>query len=401
MLKRILNAFGFEKRYDSPFTPGVWGHAVMPSGSVSPSAVLSNNAVAVACVRLKAETIASLPLHYFERSENGDRTRVSDGLARVLRNPNSFQTQFGFVEMISRHLDLHGNFFARVDRNSSGEVAALVPLHPTSVSVERAATGNVIYRVSDASGLNRVYLDYEIMHVLNHSTDGLVGQSPIQTARGVLARSMAENITAETTASNSFRARGVITVPNAKVSPVSRKAMSDAFEENSMRPDDAHGIKILEGGAKWTPITFSSVDNQFLESRRLSAEDTARAFGVPAPVVGVTGSVSYNSAFEAKRQFVDVTIAPLCARIESAMERTLLNDEQRERFFVEFQVGGLLRGDPAERWATWRTAIETGCMSPNEVRRIENLPARDGGDRFLEPQSLAGSSAPQNAPNTE
>ncbi|MFN3910507.1 phage portal protein [Hyphomonas sp.] len=402
MFTRILSAFGFERRdHNANFLPGMWNRAVMPSGAVSASAVLSNLAGATACVRVKGETIASLPLHFFERRPNGDRSRVGDGLARVLRNPNPHQTGFEFVEMISRHLDLHGNFYARVDRNAAGEVAALVPLHPTAVSVERAATGNFIYRVSEASGLNRVYLEYEILHVRNHSVDGLIGLSPIQIARGVLSRAIAENITAETMAANSFRARGVITVPNAKVSPDSRKALSKAFEEDAMRPDDAPGIKVLEGGAKFEKIAFSSVDSQFLQSRTLSSEDVARVFGVPPATVGIASSVSYGSAEADRRQFVDVCIAPLCARIESAMERTLLSDEDRERYFIEFQMSGLLRGNGVERWNAHRVGREIGVLSVNEIRRIENLPDIPGGDEYLQPAALAGSSTPHNAPYTE
>ncbi|MFN4025318.1 MAG: phage portal protein [Hyphomonas sp.] len=403
MLQRILNAIGYERRSSDPLAPGNWARGYNPAPAVSPSAVLSNIAVAARCVSLRSELLASVPLKLYRRLPNGDKERVTDSpLALVLGDlANPLMTAFELREFLVRSLDLQGNAYARIVRDGAGQVTELWPIQASMVTVERLESGRLRYRVSQQPSGTVILLQEEVLHIRASSEDGLLGRSPIAIARGVLGRAIAEAVTAHTGASNSFRIAGVVTVPNAKIAPGSRQALEQAFEEDAMRADDARRVKVLEGGAKFQPVSFSSADAEFLESRKLSNEDVARIFNCTPASVGILSSVSYGSADADARALVQNCLQPLAERVEQAFMRCLLTPEGRRQYVIEHDLKGLLRGDTAQRFASYEIGRRIGIFSQNDLRRYENEPLIEDGDTYLQPQALAGSSAPRGDPQTE
>ena len=66
--------------------------------------------------------------------------------------------------------------------------------------------------------------------------------------------------------------------------------------------------------------------------------------------------------------------------------RSLLNKEEKARYFVKFNLEGLLRGDYQSRMNGYAIGRQNGWMSANDIRELENLdriPAEDGGDLYL------------------
>lgn len=401
MLDRILNVFGLERRsaeYNPAFEPGNWGRASAPHPFVTPQAVLSNSAVACRAVELKATLLASTSVKLFRMLDDGGRERVrDDAVARLLLHPNDDMTGYEFFELLSRSLDLHGNFFARIERNASGEPTAMHPIDPATVLVERVkSSGRLRYRVTATNGSDAVILfSHEMLHVKNSTRDGLIGQSPLSLARASLGLAIAETQTAANLASNALRPSAIVSVPNAKISPDSRKALEDKFNDYG-GPYQSGKVVVLEGGAEWKAAAFSALDAQLLESRKLSGEDTARIMGVPPAALGLTNTVSYGSAAQAAQDLVTTTLGPLAARIEAAIARALISPDSD--LFVEFDLSSLLRADPTARWQTYQIGRKVGALSPNDIRKFENLPPIDGGDVYQtslsEPRNDGGASDP-------
>lgn len=392
MIGKILNALGYEKRtypieYDPRFSPDVWGKAVSPGGYVSAAGVLSNSSVAFACVRLKAELLASVPFHCYHKLTDGSRERARNiPLARLLERPNAYMSAYEFVELISRSLDLTGNFFARVQFAPTGEPIALHPIASHRVQVERTQSGSLRYKVSAATNEPaRTLVEGEMLHVKNASVDGLVGQSPLAVARQSLGLGMTLNNAALNLAQRGLKAPGVM------IQPVDRNkrgtdAARDRFREQASDPD---APVMLDPGVRWISTAFSAADSELLESRKLSAEDTARVMGVPGASVGLSTSVSYGSAVQAQADLVVNTLAPLASRIEAAFEKCLLSSETQRRIGFEFVLDSLMRGDPSERWRSYEIGRRINVLSPNEIRQWERLPPYVGGDAYDEPTSQA------------
>lgn len=400
MLSRILSVFGYEKRsvdFDPRFSADVWGKAVSAAGYVSAGSVLSSSSVAYRAIDLKATLLASTPLKVFHRLSEGGRQRaINIPLARMLDRPNAYMTRYEFVELLSRSLDLTGNFFARVEYARTGEVAALHPINSYRVQVERTPSGAIRYRVSAATHEPaRVLLDGEMLHVKGHSPDGLVGQSPLTIAREALGLGLRLDKAARESAGKQIG--GFMVQPTVANAPQKRR-QQEAINEKLDGDRSARGrydVKVLDIGSKFVPTTFSNADTELLESRKLSDEAVCRIFGVPPASVGISTSVSYGSAAQSSQDLITNTLNPLAVRIESAIERALLSDETRRNLFVEFDLSGLLRADPSERWRTYEVGRRINALAPNEIRAFENLPPYIGGDTFDAPKSQAPAQAEQ------
>ena len=137
---------------------------------------------------------------------------------------------------------------------------------------------------------------------------------------------------------------------------------------------------------KYTPISISPEQAQFLETRKFQINEIARIFRVPPHMVGDLEKSSFSNIEQQSLEFVKYTLDPWVSRWEQSMVRSLLTEEEKKRYFIKFNVDGLLRGDYQSRMTGYATARQNGWMSANDIRELENLdriPAELGGDLYL------------------
>ena len=137
---------------------------------------------------------------------------------------------------------------------------------------------------------------------------------------------------------------------------------------------------------KYTPISISPNEAQFLETRKFQIDEIARIFRVPPHMVGDLEKSSFSNIEQQSLEFVKYTLDPWVSRWEQNMARSLLSAEEKKQYFIKFNVDGLLRGDYQSRMNGYATARQNGWMSANDIRELENLdriPAELGGDLYL------------------
>ena len=145
-------------------------------------------------------------------------------------------------------------------------------------------------------------------------------------------------------------------------------------------------IAVLEEGMKYTPISISPEQAQFLETRKFQINEIARIFRVPPHMVGDLEKSSFSNIEQQSLEFVKYTLDPWVVRWEQSIARSLLSENEKKQYFVKFNLEGLLRGDYASRMNGYATARQNGWMSANDIRELENLdriPAEEGGDLYL------------------
>lgn len=149
---------------------------------------------------------------------------------------------------------------------------------------------------------------------------------------------------------------------------------------------NSNKVAILEEGMKYTPISISPNEAQFLETRKFQINEIARIFRVPPHMVGDLEKLSFSNIEQQSLEFVKYTLEPWLIRWEQAMARVLISQNNKATFFIKFNVDGLLRGDYASRMSGYATARQNGWMSANDIHELENLDrisAEDGGDLYL------------------
>ena len=345
-----------------------------------------------ACVRILSESIAGLPLHMYRYEEDGSKKKaVEHPLYHLLHDePNPEMTSFVFRETLMSHLLLWGNAYAQIIRNGKGDIIALYPLMPNRMKVERDSKGQLYYEYQtmkeDAPTMKgAVYQLYpnEVLHVPGLGFDGLVGYSPIAMAKNAIGLAIAAEEYGSKFYANGAAPSGVLEHPNVLKDPAKvRDSWNAAFGGSS----NAHRVAVLEEGMKYTPISISPNEAQFLETRKFQINEIARIFRVPPHMVGDLEKSSFSNIEQQSLEFVKYTLNPWVCRWEQALQRALLDDDEKGKYFFRFNVEGLLRGDYQSRMNGYATARQNGWMSANDIRELENLdriPAELGGDLYL------------------
>ena len=162
--------------------------------------------------------------------------------------------------------------------------------------------------------------------------------------------------------------------------------MRESWQSTFGGSGNANKIAVLEEGMKYTPIGISPEQAQFLETRKFQINEIARIFRVPPHMVGDLEKSSFSNIEQQSLEFVKYTLDPWVIRWEQSIQRSLLNSEEKKKYFAKFNVEGLLRGDYQSRMNGYAIGRQNGWMSANDIRELENLdriPAEDGGDLYL------------------
>ena len=344
------------------------------------------------CVRILSEAVASLPLHFYEYVENGSKIKAIDHpLYRLLHDePNPEMTSFVFRETLMTHLLLWGNAYAQVIRNGKGEVVALYPLMPDRMKVDRDEHGRLYYEYQVSKddpptnkGSSVKLTPDEVMHIPGLGFDGLVGYSPIAMAKNAIGLAIAAEEYGSKFYANGAAPSGVLEHPGTLKDP---SKVRDSWSQTFGGSANSHKVAVLEEGMKYTPISISPNEAQFLETRKFQIDEIARIFRVPPHMVGDLEKSSFSNIEQQSLEFVKYTLDPWVSRWEQNMMRSLLSEEEKKKYFIKFNVDGLLRGDYQSRMNGYATARQNGWMSANDIRELENLdriPAELGGDLYL------------------
>ncbi len=363
-------------------------------GTVAGKAVTERSAMQMtavySCVRILAEAVAGLPLHFYRYKDDGSKEKAIDSnLYHLLHDePNPEMSSFVFRETLMTHLLLWGNAYAQIIRNGKGEVIALYPLMPNKMSVDRDENGKLYYTYQrsqdEGKEAGTVTLSTrDVLHIPGLGFDGLVGYSPIAMAKNAIGLAIATEEYGAKFFANGAAPSGVLEHPGTIKDPARlRENWNSTFGGSA----NSGKVAVLEEGMKYTPISISPEQAQFLETRKFQINEIARIFRVPPHMVGDLEKSSFSNIEQQSLEFVKYTLDPWIIRWEQSLNRALLNVDEKKTYFFKFNVEGLLRGDYQSRMNGYAIARQNGWMSANDIRELENLDkisAEDGGDLYL------------------
>ena len=343
------------------------------------------------CVRILSEAVASLPLQVYRYTETGTEKAVDHTIYTLVHDePNPEMTSFVFRETLMTHLLLWGNAYAQIIRNGKGEVIALYPLMPDRMAVDRDEWGQLYYEYtvsSDDAPINKdskVRLSpSDVLHIPGLGFDGLVGYSPIAMAKNAIGLAIATEEYGSKFFANGAAPSGVLEHPGTIKDP---SRVRESWQQTFGGSHNSNKIAVLEEGMKYTPISISPEQAQFLETRKFQINEIARIFRVPPHMVGDLEKSSFSNIEQQSLEFVKYTLDPWVIRWEQSMHRALLSEDEKKEYFFKFNVEGLLRGDYESRMNGYATARQNGWMSANDIRQLEDLdliPEELGGNLYL------------------
>lgn len=337
-----------------------------------------------ACIRVIAETIASLPLHVYEATDKGNVKAIQHPLYRLLHDePNSEMTSFIWRETMLTHLLLHGNSYSQIVRNGRGHILGLYPLLPDRMQVDRDSSGTLTYTYTTTEG-RTVKLDPgDVLHIPGLGFDGVLGYSPIALEKNAIGLGIAAEEYGSKFFAHGANPSGVLTHPNTVKDPSKlRESWNNAYGGSA----NSGKVAILEEGMKFERISLPNNEAQFLETRKFQVAEICRIFRVPPHLVADLEHATFSNIEHQSISFAVHTIRPWLVRIEQALARQLFSEKEKGHFYAQFNMDGLMRGDYKSRMEGYAIARQNGWMSANDIRELENLnPIADaeGGNAYL------------------
>ena len=364
------------------FSPPSFFFGTSSSGkAVNEKTALQTTAV-YACVRILAETIASLPFHTYRYTLNGKEKAIEHPIYYLLHSePNPEMTSFVFRETLMSHLLLWGNAYAQIIRDGRGRVLGLYPLLPNKVIVNRNQHGELVYQY-EKEGQTYFLRSYEVLHIPGLGFDGIIGYSPIAMAKNAVGMAIATEEYGAKFFANGANPGGVLEHPGVVKDPARIRESWNAVYQGS---SNAHRVAVLEEGMKFQSIGIPPEQAQFLETRKFQLNEIARIFRIPPHMIGDLEKSSFSNIEQQSLEFVMYTLDPWVVRWEQAIQRALFTENEKRQYFVKFNVDGLLRGDYQSRMNGYAVGRQNGWLSANDIRELENLnriPEDLGGDLY-------------------
>ncbi|MET4925472.1 phage portal protein [Streptomyces sp. PSRA5] len=352
-------------------------------------------------VTVIAGVSSALPLPTFK---TGTRTRTVNAL---LEDPHPELTPLEVWRLAYLYRVLWGNAYLQKMRAPSGQVKELWPISANRVQVdrERPTEGNPTgkwFWATDDWGVTHRLTPRDILHIPGLGYDGLTGVSPVRLAsQGIGLAQAAEKGAARLFGSGNMI--GGVLQTEQRLNPDQANALKERWRAKMSGVANSHEVAVLDSGASFAPVAMPNTDAQFLESREFQNTEIARMFGVPLFLLMETSkSTSWGTGLEQQATgWVKFDLAPTwLAPTEQRITKELLGKTE----YAKYQVAGLLRGDSSARATFYRAMRDTGVMSANDIRELEDLPPIPGtaGDVYLQPTYMAplGSNplAPDEAP---
>lgn len=348
------------------------GQAAATGASVNESSAMRVGAI-YGCVKVLAESIASIPLHVYRKLDSWSKEKAVDHpLYPLLHSQsNDLQSSYEWRETMAVHVLLQGNHVSIPVVSGDNRILELLPILPGQVKIERdPKTQEVVYNVTPESGGRPIpYRRSEVFHLKGLSSDGWKGRSVLSDAREAFGMGIAEQEFAGRFFSNRAN-HGLVVMHPKEMSEPAYKRLEESLNNRTTELGNAWRTLILEEGVDLKTVSMTLEDAQFIEGRQFTVTDICRIFRVPPHMVFELSRATFSNIEQQSLEFAIYSLRPWLVRIEQAINMQLLGINSG--YYAEFNMEALLRGDAQSQANALATEIMNGMITPNEVRALKN-----------------------------
>ena len=341
------------------------------------------------CVKVLYNCISQMPCQLMEDVNDVKNKATNHPLYKVIsKRPNGWLTASELWGKAIVDVSMRGNFVAfktMVGKN----VREILPINPDRLQeIKQNPDFSLSYKIAGPNGeAPQDYPQSKVFHIRGLSLDGITGMNPIQYARECIGLGMAgEKFLAQYFGKGMHP--GAIVEHPLTLSAPNHKNLREALKEKYAGLNNAQDLMLLDEGMKITFPGIKLVDQQFLELMKMTEAQICGMFGVPLILVQAGSTpATYASSVQFKQSFVDFTLAPIAVSFESSINRDLLTEAEQNTLYSKFNMGSLLRGNMAERFAAYAIGITNKFMNSNQARALEDWNPREGGDVYENPNT--------------
>lgn len=345
------------------------------------------------CIKILSDSIAKLPLKIYQESE-GIRKAKDHYLYPLLKlRPNPYMTSIDFWKCIETQRNLYGNAYVWIEYakrgKNAGKIIGLYPIDATKVQIYVDEKGilnsnnKIYYIVTDNVGNQYKVMPEEILHFKGFTYDGIVGLSPIEYLKILVENAGSATEFLNNSFKNGMQVKGIVHYIG-DLNPDAERIFREKFEQMANGLKNANKVALLPIGYKFEPISLTMADAQFIENTQLTIKQIATAFGIKNHQLNDLDRATHTNIVEQQREFYIDTLLPILTMYEQELTYKLfLQSEIEQGYYAKFNVDAILRSDIKTRYEAYRVGIQSGFITPNEVRAMEEKEPLEGGDKLL------------------
>lgn len=356
-----------------------WDNSTVTGESVTIAAALGVPAI-WAAVNFQSRSMAALPVAVYQKTDEG-REKLADhpvaSLLNVAVHDECSSFDWRIDQMVSTMTQ--GRHVSYIERNARGEPVNIWPLETDKLQVQRK-DNRTVYLLRDGSRT----IPYAASDVIDlkfmPSGNPLQVRSPIHSNRNTIALAIAVTKFGGRFFNNGgvppFAIEGPFESPAGMKRAVSD--LQDAFREAA---DSGKASVAIPMGHKVHELGSNPDKMQMVEVKKFLVEEIARIYSMP-PVF--LQDLSHGTMANTEQQdlaLVKHLLAPWAKQWEQEVNLKMFGRGPRD-IYVEMSLDGVMRGDFKSMMEGFARGIMSGQMTPNETRRLRNLPDLPGGDEL-------------------
>lgn len=358
-------------------------------------------ATVFACIRVLADAVGKLPVKIYQ-DKDGKQAAADHYLASLLKiRPNPWMSSRDFFKALEVQRLIYGNAYAWLDiakrGRNAGKVQGIYPLDSTRVKIwvddkgllvdkhinMIPGRGSLWYVYTDSNGTEYKINPDEMLHMKGLTFDGIVGMTPLEQLKSTVENAGAASRFLNNSFKTGMQTKGIIHYVG-DLDSKAEKTFREKFEQMSSGLKNANRVSLLPIGYQYQPLSLKLTDAQFLENTELTIRKIAAAFGVKMHQLNELTRATHTNVEHQQREFyVDTLMDTLTGYEQELTYKAFTQKELDGGYYIKFNVNAILRADPKTRYEGYRIAIQSGFLTPNEVRALEEMESKDGGDRLL------------------
>lgn len=349
--------------------------------SVNYQEALSHPAIWKAC-QLLCSDVAKIPIDLYRTEADGSRVKVRDhpSITLLRYKANNGLSGFAFRKTLTLHALITGNGYAWIKRSpSTSQPQQLIILDP--INTRRLENG---YWETTLRNSKLLIREEDLLHIKNLSWDGISGLDPLRIMSQAIQLELGVLEFAQAFFRKGYALFGFLK-SDKPLSPKEIARIREEFKQGYAGTRGAHEFGILHGGLEFQPLTVEPERSQLVQSRDAGLRNIANMFGVPSHKLGDPSRTSYASIEAENTDYLQTCLDPWLVEWEAEANLKLLDPESERDMYFEHNRNAIMRTRFTERVDGYGKLVSIGVLSPNEVRELENLNKRPGGDSYYVP----------------
>lgn len=334
-----------------------------------------------AAVNFLAGTIAGLPLQVYDKAGTSKKKvmpTAQNPTAMMLHDAvnddySSFQWRFDMMTAVLTE----GRFVCYIERDNLERPVNIFPM--PEATVKRLQNGRKQYEFREG-GVSRRYDQADVLDVtFMLKRDLLSHRSPLRQCAIAIGKAYNANKYGSKLFKNNGLPAFTLQGPFGSEKSASRAAdnIADATKEAARKGGN---VLALPMGHELKPLGSDPDKMQLVETQRFAVEEIARIYSLPPTFLQDLTHGTFSNTEQQDLHFVKHTMKRWLEQLEAEMNLKFFGRGSKR--IVEFNVDGLLRGDYKTRMEGNAQAINTGQLTPNEARAMDNREPLEGGERL-------------------